>query len=105
MALVTIKELSAFLTVKESTLYSWVHNGTIPFHKLNGLIRFDLEEIQSWVNASKITSTDSIGSLKKRTGPQNIERIVRKSIDSVKGIGYNLPNGKPCQHQGLRKEA
>ena len=53
MALVTIKDLSAYLTVKESTLYSWVHNGTIPFHKLNGLIRFDLEEIKSWVEASK----------------------------------------------------
>jgi len=105
MALVTIKDLSAYLTVKESTLYSWVHNGTIPFHKLNGLIRFDLDEIKSWVEASKPTSTDSIGSLKKKTGPQNIERIVRKSIDSAKGIGYNLSNGKPGQHRGLRKEA
>jgi len=105
MALVTIKDLSAYLTVKESTLYSWVHNGTIPFHKLNGLIRFDLDEIQSWVKEKRSFSTDSIGSLKKKSGPQNIERIVRKSIDSAKGIGYNLPNGKPGQHQGLRKEA
>ena len=105
MPLVTIKDLSAYLTVKESTLYSWVHNGTIPFHKLNGLIRFDLDEIQSWVKASKISSTDSIGSLKQKTAPQNIERIVRKSIDSAKGIGYNLSNGKPGQHRGLRKEA
>lgn len=104
MTLVTIKNLSAYLTVKESTLYSWVHNGTIPFHRLNGLIRFDLDEIQSWVKAAKTTSTDSIGSLKKTTAPQEIERIVRKSIDTAKGIGYNLPNGKPGQHRGLRKE-
>lgn len=105
MTLVTIKDLSAYLTVKESTLYSWVHNGTIPFNRLNGLIRFDMEEIDSWVKASRPSSTDSIGSLKKTTGPQEIERIVRKSIDSAKGIGYNLPNGKPGQHRGLRKEA
>ncbi len=104
MALVTIKELSAFLTVKESTLYSWVHNGTIPHHKLNGLIRFDLEKIQAWVNASRPASTDSIGSLRRKSAPQDIERIVRKSIDSSKGIRYNLTNGKPGQHQGLRKE-
>ncbi len=104
MALVTIKDLSAYLTIKESTLYSWVHNGTIPFHRLNGLIRFDLEEIRSWIEASRIVSTDSIGSLKKKTAPQEIERIVRKSIDTAKGIGYNLPNGKPGQHLGLRKE-
>ena len=104
MALVTIKALSAYLTVKESTLYSWVHNGTIPFHKLNGLIRFDLDEIHSWVKASRITSTDSIGSLKKKTSSQNIERIVRTSIDTAKGISYNLSNGKPGQRQGLREE-
>ena len=105
MALVTIKDLSAYLTVKESTLYSWVHNGTIPFHKLNGLIRFDLDEIKSWVEASKPTSTDSIGSVKGKSSPQKIDKIVRKSIDSAKGIGYNLSNGKPGQHRGLRKEA
>ena len=104
MALVTIKELSAYLTVKESTLYSWVHNGTIPFHRLNGLIRFDMREIESWVEASRPASTDSIGSLKKKGASQEIERIVRKSIDSAKGIGYNISNGKPGQHRGLRKE-
>ena len=105
MRLVSIKIVAEFLMIKQSTLYSWVHNGTIPFHKLNGLIRFDLDEIKSWVEASKPASTDSIGSLKKKTGSQNIERIVRKSIDSAKGIGYNLSNGKPGQHRGLRKEA
>jgi excisionase family DNA binding protein len=104
MALVTIKDLSAYLTIKESTLYSWVHNGTIPFHRLNGLIRFDLEEIRSWIEASRIVSTDSIGSLKRKTASHDIDRIVKKSIDSAKGIGYNLSNGKPGQHRGLRKE-
>ncbi|MDP2735778.1 MAG: helix-turn-helix domain-containing protein, partial [bacterium] len=44
MNLVTIKELSDFLKVKPSTLYSWVHGGTIPFVKLNGLLRFDMDE-------------------------------------------------------------
>ncbi len=104
MALVTIKELSAHLAVKESTLSSWVHNGTIPFHRLNGLIRFDMQEIESWVAASRPASTDSIGSLKKKHPSSDIERIVRKSIDSAKGIGYNQTIRKPGQHHGLRKE-
>lgn len=103
MTLVTIKDLSAYLTVKESTLYSWVHNGTIPFHKLNGLIRFDMEEIEAWVQAAKQVSTDTGAPMKRRTH-QDIDKIVKKSIDSAKGIGYNLPNGKPGQHLGLRKE-
>ena len=104
MALVTIKDVSAYLTVKESTLYSWVHSGSIPFHRLNGLIRFDMEEIKAWVKTSRPVSTDSIGSLKKKGAAQEIDRIVRKSIDSAKGFGYNQSNGKPGQHDGLRKE-
>ena len=104
MALVTIKDLSAYLSVKESTLYSWVHNGSIPFHKLNGLIRFDLVEIQAWIQASKRVSTDSIVPSRKKPAPQDIDRIVRKAIDSSKGIGYNFTNGKPGQIQGLREE-
>jgi excisionase family DNA binding protein len=99
MALVTIKNLSAFLTVKESTLYSWVHHGVIPFHRLNGLIRFDMEEIEAWVKASRPASTDSIGSLKNKKVPQDIDRIIKKAIDSTEGIRYNMSNGKPGQMQ------
>jgi excisionase family DNA binding protein len=103
MTLVTIKDLSAYLTIKESTLYSWVHNGTIPFHKLNGLIRFNMEEIEAWVQAAKQVSTDT-GAPMKKTTYQDIDKIVKKSIDSAKSNRYNLTNGKPGQHQGLRKE-
>ncbi|MBI5561680.1 MAG: helix-turn-helix domain-containing protein [Deltaproteobacteria bacterium] len=53
MNLVSIKELSDFLKVKPSTIYSWVHSGTIPFIKLNGLLRFDIGEITKWVENSK----------------------------------------------------
>ena len=53
MEFVTVKELSQFLKVKESTLYSWVHSSLIPYHKLNGLVRFDMEEIREWVRESK----------------------------------------------------
>jgi len=101
--LATIKELSALLSVKASTLYSWVHNGTIPFHKLNGLVRFDLDEIETWVKALKYdTRFPDIAPIK--TADQGIDRIIKKAIDSAKGKGYNPSNGKPGQKQGLRKE-
>ncbi len=96
MEFVTIKELSKFLKVKESTLYSWVHNGLIPYHKLNGLVRFDMEEIETWVKASrKIPQRQELRLMKKQ--PQDIDSIVKKAIDSVKGKGYNPSNGKPGQ--------
>lgn len=56
MNLVTIKEISNLLKIKESTLYSWVQQQTIPFYKLNGLLRFDLDEIKKWIQKSKTIS-------------------------------------------------
>jgi len=103
MEFVTIKELSKFLKVKESTLYSWVHYGLIPYHKLNGLVRFDMEEIESWVTASrKEPQKKKLYIVKKH--PQDIDSIVKKAIEGTKGKAYNSSNGKPGQIQGLRKE-
>lgn len=103
MQLVSVKELSTFLHVKESTLYSWVHDGSIPFYKLNGLLRFDMEEIQQWVKDSKPTTLSATPYLPKNNN-LDVNSIIKKAIDSVKGKGYNSSNGKPGQMQGLRKE-
>jgi len=103
MRLVTIKEVSEYLAVKVSTIYSWVHNGTIPFHKLNGLIRFDMEELENWVKAARQT-VSNLAVIPNKGTISDIDGIVKKAIDSVKGKGYNPSNGKPGQMQGLRKE-
>ncbi len=95
MEFVTVKELSQFLKVKESTLYSWVHNGSIPFHKLNGLVRFDIEEIKEWVKGSHKESKKELHIVKSQ--PHDIDHIVKNVIDSVKGKEYNSSNGKPGQ--------
>jgi excisionase family DNA binding protein len=103
MGLVTIKEVSKYLTVKESTLYSWVHNGSIPFHKLNGLIRFDMDEVDAWVKASKKTVPNAL-LIQNKGIISGVDSMVKKAIDSIKGNRYNPSNGKPGQMQGLRKE-
>jgi excisionase family DNA binding protein len=102
--LVTIKVVAEILMVKPSTLYSWVRNGSIPCHRLNGLIRFDLNEIEAWITSSR-TSTATLPSIEtmKSTGT-TIDNIIRRAIDGAKGKAYNSPNGKPGQHDGLRKE-
>ncbi len=56
MRLVSIKIVAEFLMIKQSTIYSWVHKGSIPFHRLNGLVRFDMDEIEAWVKSSKQSS-------------------------------------------------
>jgi excisionase family DNA binding protein len=103
MRLVSIKIVAEFLMIKQSTLYSWVHKGSIPFHKLNGLVRFDLDEIEAWVKSSKKQASSNDIRIKKEP-MRDIDDVVRKAIDGVKGNRYNPSNGKPGRHQGLRKE-
>lgn len=99
--LVTIKEVSGFLKVKESTLYSWVNSGSIPSYKLNGLLRFDMEEIEEWISRSRISKNVSGKIIKKASRNLDIDRLVKKAIDDITGSGYNSANGKPGQGQGL----
>jgi excisionase family DNA binding protein len=48
MKIITIRELSKLLKVKEKTLYQWAELGQIPCIKFNGCLRFDLEDIEQW---------------------------------------------------------
>lgn len=103
MKLASIKEVSELLKVKQSTIYSWVHNGTIPFFKLNGLLRFDLGEIIEWVKNSKAVPCNvTVPSGKSRN--LDIDRIVKKAIEGVKGKGYNSLKRETSPSQGLKKE-
>ena len=53
MKLITIKEVSEFLNVKPSTLYQWAELGQIPCIKLNGALRFDIEDVLKWIKSCK----------------------------------------------------
>ncbi len=103
MQLVTIKIASERLMVKTSTLYSWVRNGSIPFHRLNSLIRFDLDELEAWVGSSR-QDRKKPSACGKNLPPQSIDKIIRQAIDSSKTPRYNPSNGKPGRHQGLGEE-
>lgn len=49
--MLTIKELSAWLNIKPSTLYLWVSQKKIPCLRIYGLVRFEREAIQAWLNS------------------------------------------------------
>jgi len=54
--MLTVKELSAWLNIKPSTLYLWVSENKIPCRRIHGLVRFDPEAIQTWLNSFSSTS-------------------------------------------------
>ena len=51
--LIGVKEVAEMLNVKSSTLYQWAELGQIPCIKLNGVLRFDVEDIEKWVTSCK----------------------------------------------------
>jgi len=49
--LLTAKQVSELLEVKISTVYDWVHQGIIPYVKLNRLLRFKKTDVFRWVDS------------------------------------------------------
>jgi len=85
MRLIDIKRLSEFLNVKESTLYSWANGGSVPAYKINGVWRFDMDEIEVWIKKRKSISDPAQRTAMEKVHNQDIDTLVRKAIDGVKG--------------------
>jgi excisionase family DNA binding protein len=45
ITLVDATKAADFLGISKSTLYNWVYQGKVPYLKLFGLLRFDLNEL------------------------------------------------------------
>jgi excisionase family DNA binding protein len=51
--LLDINELSKLLSVKPSTIYGWIHEESVPYYKVNRLVRFSEKEIKEWLNTKR----------------------------------------------------
>ena len=49
LSLLTVKDLATRLQIKDKTVYAWVSHGKIPSVKINGVLRFDVIEIEQWL--------------------------------------------------------
>lgn len=77
-----IKEVSGFTKVKVSTLYTWASSGLIPSFKLNGVLRFDLDEVIDWVKKGRNTKPDP--KPRRKAGTGDIDSIIKKAIEGTK---------------------
>lgn len=55
--LIGIKEIIEFLGVRRSTVYSWIHAREIPHYKIGRLIKFNIHEIENWIESRKVRVT------------------------------------------------
>lgn len=46
---VSVMDLTHFLSMSRSKIYEMVNDGYIPYYKIGGTIRFNIEEIEQWI--------------------------------------------------------
>jgi len=97
--LLTIKELSSQLNIKQSTLYLWAKQGKIPCQKIHSLIRFDPDAIAVWLQSFEGSYPDSTF---PRPGPstQDVDQL----IEAAKRAVYTSGHGETSTPSPTRKE-
>ena len=96
--LLTIKDLSARLNIKPSTLYLWATQGKIPCRKIHGLIRFEPEAIAAWLCSFEPSGTTAIPTLARQPQP-DLDRLIEAAKRQVYTSGHGetitpSPTGK-----------
>ena len=79
--LLTVKDLSAWLNMKPSTLYLWAAQRKIPCVKMHGLIRFDPDAITAWLcsfEPGPATAVSPLSRQPQRDRDQLIEAVKRE---------------------------
>jgi len=105
----TIDDVTRYLNVKRSCVYSLVEAGAIPHYRIGRLIRFKRHDIDQWMENHRQDPSEPnkrARAILKATnkGTLDIDGIMRKSIDGVKRKCYSRCNGRPDQDKDLRKE-
>ena len=97
--LLTIKDLSARLNIKPSTLYLWAAQGKIPCHKIHGLIRFEQEAIATWLRSFEPSQQTTIPPL-TRESPLGLHHL----IEAAKREVYTPAHGETITPSPTGKE-
>jgi len=104
-----IKELSEYLGIKKSFLYSRVEKKEIPHYRVGRLVRFKKSEIDPWMEEFKSEPLDLQPKARRiqehiRKDPIDIDAMVNKNIAEAKGLNYTSNPGKSDRIEDLGKE-
>jgi excisionase family DNA binding protein len=70
MKILTVKELSGIINIKVKTLYQWAEFGQIPCIKMQGALRFDLDDIMEWIKSCKRETHSGYNPFTQARGPR-----------------------------------
>ena len=54
-----VKGLAEYLDVTDKTIYHWTFTKQIPYIKLGRLLKFDLKEIDKWIDERRVKEFES----------------------------------------------
>lgn len=52
----TVEEAADYLGLKKSTIYAYIHERKLPYYKRGHVVRFKVEELDAWIEASRVES-------------------------------------------------
>lgn len=52
----TVEEAAEYLGLKKSTIYAYIHEKVLPYYKRGHIVRFKMEELDVWMEASRVES-------------------------------------------------
>jgi len=98
--LLTVKELSAWLNIKPSTLYLWAAHDKIPCRKIHGLIRFEQDAILRWLDSFQGTRSIPGGSVTDGLSSTPVDALIARAQRDV----YTSCHGETITPSPTRKE-
>jgi excisionase family DNA binding protein len=81
--LLTVKELSAWLNIKPSTLYLWAAQGKIPRRKIHGLIRFERDAILRWLDSFAGEESNPVCHIQDRNPGTTVDDLIARAKRDV----------------------
>ena len=108
--ILNIDELSDYLGIKKSSLYSKVERKEIPFYKIGHLVRFKKSDIDLWME--KLRSESAPPEIKEKPKmpshdgrDADVDQIVRRAIADSQEMKYTPKHkGDRTRIRGLGKE-
>ena len=98
-----IDDLSDYLNVKVKTIYSMVPD--IPHYRIGKLIRFKKDEIDNWLESKRAKVHQTMRIKKPQQSANDIDLLIRKTIDQAKQEDYNPDHGKSDRIKAQAKES
>jgi len=110
--LLTISDVSNYLSIKQKTIYAKVEAEEIPCYRIGALIRFRLDEIDEWLKScrngckSEVKQPEARKNRKKssKLSHNHFDKIAQNIIDAETSKYYHTDNGKSDRIKTRDKE-